>query len=138
MRIAVLGGGPAGLYFAYLRKRRHPADTVALFEQNPPGATFGFGVVFSDRALDFLRADDPKTADLVAPCMETWSDIALVHRGERIAIDGVGFSAIGRLELLRLLQEQAASVGVELRHGRVVNSVAEIGPADLVVGADGV
>src|SRR3712207_2688701 len=134
MRIAVLGGGPAGLYFAYLRKRRHPADAVAVFEQNPKDATFGFGVVFSDRALDFLRADDPETADLVAPRMETWSDIALVHRGERIAIDGVGFSAIGRLELLRLLQEQAASVGVELHHGRVVRSVAELGDVDLVVG----
>ena len=138
MRIAVVGGGPAGLYFAYLRKRRHPADAVAVFEQNPRDATFGFGVVFSDRALDFLRADDPETADLVAPRMETWSDIALVHHGERIAVDGVGFSAIGRLELLRLLQERAASVGVELRYGHAVRSVAELGDADLVVGADGV
>jgi 2-polyprenyl-6-methoxyphenol hydroxylase-like FAD-dependent oxidoreductase len=138
MRIAVLGGGPAGLYFAYLRKRRHPADAVAVFEQNPHDATFGFGVVFSDRALDFLRADDPDTAGLVAPCMETWADLALVHRGERIAIDGVGFSAIGRLELLQLLQRQAASVGVELRYDQAVRSVEELSDADLVVGADGV
>jgi 2-polyprenyl-6-methoxyphenol hydroxylase-like FAD-dependent oxidoreductase len=138
MRIAVLGGGPAGLYFSYLWKRRHPADTVAVFEQNPRDATFGFGVVFSDRALDFLRADDPETADLIAPRMENWSDITLVHRGERIAIDGVGFSAIGRLELLLLLQQQARSVGVEFRYDTGVRSLDELGEADLIVGADGV
>jgi 2-polyprenyl-6-methoxyphenol hydroxylase-like FAD-dependent oxidoreductase len=138
MRIAVLGGGPAGLYFAYLRKRRHERDEVVVLEQNRQDATFGFGVVFSDRALDFLRADDPDTADLITPRMETWADITLVHRGERIAVDGVGFSAIGRLELLQLLQQQAASVGVELRYGRAVRSVEELSDAALVVGADGV
>jgi 2-polyprenyl-6-methoxyphenol hydroxylase-like FAD-dependent oxidoreductase len=138
MRIAVLGGGPAGLYFSYLWKRRHAADVVAVFEQNPPDATFGFGVVFSERALDFLRVDDAETADLITPRMEHWADIALVHRGERIAIDGVAFSAIGRLELLLLLQQQARSAGVELRYDAVVRSLDELGEADLIVGADGV
>ena len=137
-RIAVLGGGPAGLYFAYLWKRRQPKSEVELFEQNPAGATFGFGVVFSDRALDFLRADDPETADLIQPRMEAWQDITLVHRGGRIAIDGVGFSAIGRLEFLTLLQERARSVGVEPRYGVPVRSVDELQGFDLVVAADGV
>jgi 2-polyprenyl-6-methoxyphenol hydroxylase-like FAD-dependent oxidoreductase len=72
MRIAVLGGGPAGLYFAYLWRKRHPDSHIVLFEQNPADATWGFGVVFSERALDFLRADDPDTADSFAPHMETW------------------------------------------------------------------
>jgi 2-polyprenyl-6-methoxyphenol hydroxylase-like FAD-dependent oxidoreductase len=138
MRIAVLGGGPAGLYFAYLWKRRHPDAEIALFEQNPSGATFGFGVVFSDRALEFLRADDPETADLIMPRMEAWQDIAIVHRGERISIDGVKFWAIGRLELLLLLQERVRLVGIEPRFDTVVRSVDELSGFDLIVAADGV
>jgi 2-polyprenyl-6-methoxyphenol hydroxylase-like FAD-dependent oxidoreductase len=138
MRIAVLGGGPAGLYFAYLWRKRHPDADVTLIEQNPADATFGFGVVFSDRALDFLRADDPETADLVTPRMEHWQDITLVHRGERIAIDGVGFAAIGRLDLLRLLQERLRSVGVAPRYDTAVRATDELDGFDLIVGADGV
>ena len=115
MRLAVIGGGPAGLYFSSLWKGRHPRDEVHLFEQNPAGATWGFGVVFSDRALEFLREDDPDTVDLIAPQMQTWRDITIVHRGEAVAIDGVGFSAIGRLELLQLLQQRVRAAGVDLR-----------------------
>jgi 2-polyprenyl-6-methoxyphenol hydroxylase-like FAD-dependent oxidoreductase len=138
MRIAVLGGGPAGLYFSALWKKGHPADEVRLFEQNPADATWGFGVVFSDRALEFLREDDPETYDLVTPRLETWRDITLIHRGERVTIDGVGFSAIGRLALLRLLQERARAVGVEMAFERVIRSLDELGWADLIVAADGV
>jgi len=107
MRIAILGGGPAGLYLAYLIKRRQPDADIRVFEQNPAGATFGFGVVFSDRALEFLRGDDPETAAAISPHLETWQDITLDQGGERIVLDGVGFSAIGRLAFLRLLQERA-------------------------------
>ena len=84
MRIAVIGGGPGGLYFAYLWKRRHPDDVVELFEQNEEGATWGFGVVFSDQALEFLRADDPETVDAIAPQMESWRNITInLARRER-------------------------------------------------------
>lgn len=137
MKIAVAGGGPAGLYFAYLWKRKHPSAQIELFEQNAAGATFGFGVVFSDRALDFLRADDPETVAAIVPHMEQWQDMTLVHRGERVTIDGVGFSAIGRLELLQLLQARAASVGVVPKFETRV-SEAELKKFDLVVAADGV
>ena len=75
-------------------------------------ATFGFGVVFSERALDFMREDDPDTVDAIMPHMETWRDIKLVHRGEEIVIDGVGFSAIGRLAFLQLLQDRVQRAGI--------------------------
>jgi 2-polyprenyl-6-methoxyphenol hydroxylase-like FAD-dependent oxidoreductase len=138
MRIAILGAGPAGLYLAYLIKRRRPETDVTIIEQNPPDATFGFGVVFSDRALEFLREDDEETYSAIVPHMESWSDIAVVHRGERVVIDGVGFAAIGRLKLLELLQARLRSVGVEPVYRRVVGSLGELDGADLVVGADGV
>ncbi len=137
MKILIAGAGPAGLYFAYLAKRRAPQWTVRVVEQNPPGATFGFGVVFSDRALEFLRADDPTTYELITPRMETWSDLTVVHRGTPVVIDGIGFAAIGRLELLRLLQQQAASVGVLPEFRRMLGSPEELEDYDLVVAADG-
>jgi 2-polyprenyl-6-methoxyphenol hydroxylase-like FAD-dependent oxidoreductase len=138
MRIAIVGGGPAGLYFAYLWKTRHAHAQIELFEQNAPDATFGFGVVFSARALDFMRQDDPHTADAITPHMETWRDIKLVHRGEEVVIDGVGFSAIGRLELLKLLQDRAHAAGVVPRYGTQLASLDELAGFDLIVGADGV
>lgn len=138
MKIAVVGGGPAGLYFAYLRKRSHPADEIALFEQNPADATFGFGVVFSDRALDFLRVDDPETVAAIAPHMEHWRDMTLVHRGEWVVIDGVGFSAIGRLELLQLLQARAMSVGIQPHFEQRIENAEALKDFDLIVAADGV
>jgi len=138
MHIAILGAGPAGLYLAYLIKRRRPETAITLVEQNPADATFGFGVVFSDRALEFLREDDEATYSAITPHMQSWNDITIVHRGERVMIDGVGFSAIGRLKLLQLLQERARSVGVEPVYYRAVKSLSELGKADLIVGADGV
>ncbi len=138
MRIVILGAGPAGLYLAYLIKRRQPGADVAVIEQNSANATFGFGVVFSDRALEFMREDDAETYVAIAPQMETWNDLTLVHRNARVVIDGVGFAAIGRLKLLQMLQARARSVGVDLQFGRAVASLDELGKADLVVGADGV
>jgi 2-polyprenyl-6-methoxyphenol hydroxylase-like FAD-dependent oxidoreductase len=137
MRIVILGAGPAGLYLSYLLKRRRPDADVTVVEQNPASATFGFGVVFSDRALDFLRADDPETYDAITPQMESWNDITLAIKNERIVIDGIGFAAIGRLKLLQLLQERARAVGVTLQFDRTAKSLDELPEADLVVGADG-
>jgi 2-polyprenyl-6-methoxyphenol hydroxylase-like FAD-dependent oxidoreductase len=136
MRIAILGAGPAGLYLSYLIKRRGGGD-VTVIEQNPADATFGFGVVFSDRALEFLRDDDEATFAAVAPHMESWHDITLNLRSERVVIDGIGFSAIGRLHLLRLLQARAASVGVAPVYRCAVKELSELDDFDLVVGADG-
>ena len=137
MRIAVIGGGPGGLYFAYLWKKRHPEARIDLFEQNPAGATWGFGVVFSEQALEFLRADDPDTVGAIALRMESWRNITLNLRGESVEIDGVGFSSIGRLELLTILQARVRAVGVEPRYDTTIQSVDELDGYDLIVAADG-
>jgi 2-polyprenyl-6-methoxyphenol hydroxylase-like FAD-dependent oxidoreductase len=137
MRINVIGAGPAGLYTAILLKRQRPDLDVQVFEQNPAGSTFGFGVVFSDQALDFLRADDPETANLIEPQMKRWSDIVINHRDTRIAIDGIGFAGIGRLELLKLLQSRAGGLGIEPQYGARIDKLADLPAADLIVGADG-
>jgi 2-polyprenyl-6-methoxyphenol hydroxylase-like FAD-dependent oxidoreductase len=134
VNILVVGAGPAGVYFAYLAKRAHPDWRIRVVEQNPADAVFGFGLVFSDKALEFLRADDPTTYELITPQMETWTDLTVVHRGERVVIDGIGFSAIGRLHLLRLLRQQLATVGMAPEYE---TTVADFDRYDLVVGADG-
>src|SRR5262249_14990250 len=138
MRVAILGAGPAGLYLGYLIKRRSPDADISIFEQNRPDATFGFGVVFSDRALEFLAADDPQTLAAIAPHLESWRDITLSHAGERVRIDGVGFAALGRLKLLEILQARVRSVGIGPHYEHPVSDPAELGDADLIVGADGV
>jgi 2-polyprenyl-6-methoxyphenol hydroxylase-like FAD-dependent oxidoreductase len=138
MRIAVIGGGPAGLYFALLMKKHRPDHLVLVVEQNRADATYGFGVVFSERALGFLSADDPETHDLIGAHMEVWDNLAIIHRDQRIAIDGVGFSAIGRLRLLELLHGACRAAGVEIRFEQPVADLALYRDYDLVVGADGI
>jgi 2-polyprenyl-6-methoxyphenol hydroxylase-like FAD-dependent oxidoreductase len=137
LRIAVIGGGPGGLYFSYLWKRRHPEAQIDLFEQNAAGATWGFGVVFSEQALEFLRADDPETVDAITPRMESWKNITLHLRGASVEIDGVGFSSIGRLDLLRILQQRVRAVGVTPRYDTLIQSVEQLTGYDLIVAADG-
>ncbi len=138
MRAVIAGAGPAGLYFAYLLKRAHPDAAIDIFEQNPPDATFGFGLAFSERALAFLRAEDADTWAAVEPALERWNDSVLYLNGTEIRIDGMGYAGIGRLRLLQLLQQRARSVGIAPVYGRPVASLDELGEADLVVGADGV
>jgi 2-polyprenyl-6-methoxyphenol hydroxylase-like FAD-dependent oxidoreductase len=137
LKVIVVGAGPAGLYFSYLLKRQQPGAEVRVFEQNAADATFGFGVVFSDRALEFLREDDPQTYELVTPKMQSWSDITLDVENETVRIDGIGFSAIGRIELLQLLRSRAQRVGVGIEFLHAVSSLDAFKDADLIVGADG-
>jgi 2-polyprenyl-6-methoxyphenol hydroxylase-like FAD-dependent oxidoreductase len=137
MKVLVAGAGPAGLYFSYLAKRQHPGWRIRVVEQNPRDATFGFGIVFSDRALEFLQADDPATYDLITPKLEAWVDLVVVHRGVGTVIDGIGFNAIGRLHLLGLMQRQLASVGITPEYERLLAEPGELAGYDLVVAADG-
>jgi len=137
MKILIAGAGPAGLYLAYLVKRRLPDWEVRVLEQNPRDSTFGFGVVFSERALEFLRADDPQTYERITPAMEAWTDITVVHRGTPVTIDGIGFSAIGRLKFLQLLRGQLEASGVTPLFDHALSPGEELGEYDLVVAADG-
>ncbi|MBL8343465.1 MAG: benzoate-CoA ligase family protein [Rubrivivax sp.] len=138
MRTAILGGGPAGLFLALLLKRRRPHDEVLVLEQNARGATFGFGVVFSEGALDFLRAGEPEVFARLEAGMERWPEQKIVHRDEAVLIDGNGFSAIGRLALLDALLRLCEPAGVQVAWGRSVTSLTELAGFDLVVAADGV
>jgi 2-polyprenyl-6-methoxyphenol hydroxylase-like FAD-dependent oxidoreductase len=110
---------------------------VRIVEQNPRDSTFGFGVVFSDRALEFLRADDPQTYDRITPAMEAWTDITVVHRGAPVVIDGIGFSAIGRLKFLQLLRGQLEAAGVSIEFENPLGEIRDFEGYDLVVAADG-
>ena len=138
MRIGIAGAGPAGLYFALLMKRRRAENDVRVIERNPPDSTFGFGLVFSERALEFLEADDPGTFAALTSEMEAWPDQRIVHQGEVVSIDGNGFSAIGRLRLLRLLHGLCADAGVEIEFEREIVTLDAFAGCDLIVGADGI
>ena len=137
MLINIVGAGPAGLLFALLIKRRFPQWRVRVFEQNPPDATFGFGVVFSLNALAFLERDVPDFHQQLISRLVSWPMQRIVHRDERVDIDGNGFSAIGRLELNQFLQDLCAQAGVEIEYRRGIADVDEVKACGLLVGADG-
>lgn len=139
MKIRILGGGPAGLTFAGLMKQQDPTHDIVVFERGPRDATWGFGVVFSDRALEFLRADDEALCQLLTPHMETWKDLTIVHNDTRVPIAGNGFASIGRLELLKLLYTHVESLGVRIAFQTEITSLdhPELAGADLVVAANG-
>jgi 2-polyprenyl-6-methoxyphenol hydroxylase-like FAD-dependent oxidoreductase len=137
MRVAVVGAGPAGLLFSLLAKRRFPSWQIEVAEQNPAEATFGFGVVFSQGALAFLERDAPDLHRELEARMERWPMQRIVHRDERVDIDGNGFSAIARLRLNRHLQELCLQAGVKIQWRKDVTSLEELGAVDLIVGADG-
>ena len=138
MRIACLGGGPGGLYFAISMKLRDPSHDVTVIERNKPDDTFGWGVVLSDETLDNLRNNDPVSADAIGSNFAYWDDIALHYKGERLVSSGHGFCGIGRKKLLILLQERARELGVNLLFETEVNSAEDYRKDyDLVVASDG-
>jgi anthraniloyl-CoA monooxygenase len=137
MRIAVVGGGPAGLYFAILMKRADPAHEVTVFERNRPDDTFGFGVVFSDVALETLEAAEPETYRALAGRLYHWDDIAIHFRGNLIRSSGHGFSGISRKVLLETLEKRATEMGVQQAYRREIRSLDELASFDLIVAADG-
>ncbi len=136
---AVLGGGPAGLYFAISLKMRAPDVTVTVFERNRADDTFGWGVVLSDETLTNLDANDPISAAEIRTHFAYWDDIALHHRGQRLVSTGHGFCGIGRKQLLLILQARARELGVVLEFESNIASPGDLASEyDVVVGADGI
>ncbi|HVL20739.1 MAG TPA: bifunctional salicylyl-CoA 5-hydroxylase/oxidoreductase [Amaricoccus sp.] len=140
MRVACIGGGPAGLYFAISMKLRDPSHEVVVFERNRADDTFGWGVVLSDEALDNLARNDPVSAAAIRESFAYWDDVAVEFKGERIVSGGHGFCGIGRMKLLLLLQARARELGVELRFQNDIapeQIEALSADYDLVVSSDG-
>lgn len=138
-RIAVLGGGPAGLYFAISMKLRDPNVDVTVFERNKADDTFGWGVVLSDETLTNLEVNDPVSASEIRQHFAYWDDIALHHRGQRLLSTGHGFCGIGRKRLLLILQERARELGVNLQFEAFVETPSSYSETyEVVVGADGI
>jgi anthraniloyl-CoA monooxygenase len=138
MKVAVIGGGPAGLFFATLMKRAEPHHDITVYEQNPPGATYGFGVAFTDIALRFLDEADPALHRAIVDAAAHGDHITIVHKGVRVPVGGNVFYGIGRLELLEIMRGAAAEAGVQFLDGRRIESLADFADCDLIVGADGV
>jgi anthraniloyl-CoA monooxygenase len=137
MRIACLGGGPAGLYFAIAMKRRDPDHEIVVVERNRPADTFGWGVVLSDETLANLNASDPDSAAAIQRAFVYWDDIAVFYRGTVTRSSGHGFCGIGRRRLLTILQDRARELGVTLQFETEVESADRYREYDLVVAADG-
>ncbi|MEO8503925.1 MAG: bifunctional salicylyl-CoA 5-hydroxylase/oxidoreductase [Acidobacteriota bacterium] len=143
MKIAILGGGPAGLYLSLLLKKSHPEHQVTVLERNRPDDTFGWGVVFSDQTLGNLQAADPESFAEISRNFARWDDIDVHVKGETITSGGHGFVGIARRTLLQVLRRRAADLGADLRFQTEFTDDADLaafglGDADLVVAADGV
>jgi anthraniloyl-CoA monooxygenase len=137
-KINIIGGGPAGLYFAILMKRLNPAHEIAVIERDAPGDTFGWGIVFSDQTFSYLNDGDPQSCREIIDHCQIWDNVDIVHRGEKVTIRGNRFSGIGRLAFLQILQARCREFGVELRFQTPVTEVEAYRDCDLLVGADGV
>jgi anthraniloyl-CoA monooxygenase len=140
VKIACIGGGPAGLYLGVLIKKVAPEHEVVVFERNRPDDTFGFGVVFSDATLGQLAAADPESHAAITRQFARWDDIEIHHRGEVMRSTGHGFCGIERRQLLHILQDRARELGVVTHFEHDVKSLDDpaLAGADLIVGAEGV
>lgn len=138
MKIAVIGGGPGGLYFAALMKQLDPDHEVKLWEQNAANDTFGFGVVFSDETLGGISTADPVVASGMEQHFARWTDMDVYYRGGKYTVGGQGFAAMGRHELLKLLQQRCKDLHVDMNFSTRAPDVEELAAEyDLVLAADG-
>ncbi len=137
MKIHIIGGGPAGLYFALLMKKLDPHHEVHIFERDPAHNTYGWGIVFSQRTMASLRGADFETYQAITEAARSWEDVDVVLQGERISIGGNDFLGIMRIRFLNILQERCRQLGVELHFEHNIPDLDAIRDCDLLVGADG-
>src|SRR5215831_6869820 len=139
MKITIIGGGPAGMYFAILMKQANAAHHITIYERNGPDDTFGWGVVFSGRTLRNLRAADEPSHTAITREFEAWDNVDVVHRNEKISIHGNSFSGIARIRLLKILQQRCEGLGIHINFREEVADIESMqADCDLLVGADGV
>jgi anthraniloyl-CoA monooxygenase len=139
MKINIIGGGPAGMYFAILMKKANSGHEITVYERNGPDDTFGWGVVFSGKTLTNLHAADEESHAEVTRAFAAWDNVDVVHRQEKISIHGNSFSGIARLQLLKILQRRCEQLGVQLLfHSEVPDLDLLKADRDLLVAADGV
>jgi anthraniloyl-CoA monooxygenase len=139
MKINIIGGGAAGLYFAILMKKAQAAHRIKIYERNGPNDTFGWGVVFSGKTLANLRAADGTSHAEITKEFSAWDNVDVVHRSNKVSIHGNSFSGIARLQLLKILQRRAEELGVEIEFHTEIHNIEELrNDCDLLVAADGV
>jgi anthraniloyl-CoA monooxygenase len=139
MKINVIGGGPAGLYFAILYKKAWPQARITVFERNRPDDTFGFGVVFSDQTLETFQNYDLESYRSITENFAYWDDIEIHFKGTVRRIGGNGFCGCSRATLLKLLHQRAQGLGIELKFQHEITDIqAQLKEADLVIGSDGI
>src|SRR5881392_2153384 len=134
MKINIIGGGPAGLYFAILMKKSNSSHDITVHERNGPDDTFGWGVVFSGKTLANLRAaDEPSHAEITRD-FEAWDNVDVVHRDQKISIHGNSFSGIARIRLLKILQRRCEDLGIEIKFQTEIANVDSLrSDCDLLV-----
>ena len=137
MNVGIVGGGPAGLFFAYLMKRQDATHRIRVVERDPADATYGWGVVFTDIALAFVRDVAPELYAAMTRHQEVHDAMRIVHRGQAVALANNTFHRMARIDLLRTLRQHCADLGVAIEFGRKVDGVDEFADCDLIVAADG-
>jgi 2-polyprenyl-6-methoxyphenol hydroxylase-like FAD-dependent oxidoreductase len=137
MKIRIIGGGPAGLFFAYLMARANTAHDIRVYERNAEDATYGWGLVFSDVALSFVREVAPELYESVTQNQIVFDAMSIVHQGQHVLLAGNTFHRMARIDLLRTLHRHCRQVGVSLHFERQCDDVAELSDCDVIVAADG-
>lgn len=137
MKIGIIGGGPAGLFYAYLMKRDDPRHDIRVYERDPEHATYGWGVVLSDVALSFVRDVAPELYAAMTSRQVVFHDMAVVHQGQRVTLAHNVFHRMARIDLLEALHQACRAVGVPIEFDRKVESLADVSDCDLIVAADG-